>query len=271
MTTSSSSKFHPGIQAARDDLKAGLITQGMHDALCKSILHEAQFGLLSRPVMPVPSFIQPKGHKQIQAEKNEGRDLSQARKVTAEEQLKREAEVKTAEKAAKKAARDAKKALNAAVNSSGKLEKAAEDKRIQVTLKRKDGFLMVNRFENGSEMLQAVRDLLLEQDCVEAVLDRGVVLTVWGQDGKATRKYYKNENAAHEAGMKSREKGAQSFSVSNKLTRGEMLAGMEPLKRDPVIPSRKKGPVMSKGRDYSQGNVSWQMRCSQTRVTSSRG
>jgi hypothetical protein len=105
--------------------------------------------------------------------------------------------------------------------------------------------------------------------CVK--LAEGVCLALWSGDRCVQRRYYATERAAHGAGNASLDRGdCDRFTVSNEVSRGDVLAGAPAPARDQPTPSRKRPASKRVGSVYG-GNHVWNMRARESRAVFSHG
>jgi hypothetical protein len=105
--------------------------------------------------------------------------------------------------------------------------------------------------------LGEVTSLLRERSgMVAATIGQGVILSVWGTDRCLSRRIYKDAASARAAGERTLdrpESGAVAYTVGNRITRTEVLAGAAPLPQEAV----RRKPAMKRAKDYLHGNSGW--------------
>lgn len=123
-------------------------------------------------------------------------------------------------------------------------------------------------FEDGSVLPTLVATLRSDSTLLSAKLASGVCLSLWEGDVCIKRVFYVHAAAAYAAGEAASE--ADRYTVSDVVTRGEVLAGDRPLARDTVTPSRERPSCKRMGSVYG-GNHQWNMSAKQSRAIFSHG
>lgn len=111
---------------------------------------------------------------------------------------------------------------------------------VGATLINRSGEPIIFLYENGTMAVQqSVQQLTENGDAVEVKLDRGVILTVYFADGGVTRRWYADADKAMAAGNragqgteKTEAREVERFSLSDKLTRVEILEAQRMPTRD---------------------------------------
>lgn len=234
-------------------------------------------------------------------------DVSKAKLITPAEQERREALAKEQAKAARKVAKAAERASNPpppkaktekqVKRETDRLESAADkllrdaDREAKQTARASfvleyilsfssgdsthlRAASMIGQEERATEPTHAIADMvsLLEDDKHRSVkLKSGVCLTLYYADERVRRVFVHDAEEARQRGLSkqdSEKDPCEKFTVSDSITRTEVLAAARTLKGERIIPSRDR-PILQKKKDFNPHKL-W-AKASQSRSSFSHG